>query len=615
MYYDLIDINNWQEIIKEIKNNKIVIFGAGNNGKVLLNLLPYKVSYFIDNDREKWNTELKDIPIKSPDTLKIEKEKISVLIVGYLYEDMINQISKFNLGENIHIYNVYSIFEHMLNKISFSNRGESLLKFFKDISNNLNIENVILSKEKICILICNHTFSSSPFYLMTIALMLKTRGNDVQIIWDDIEGLDELYYNHENITAIQNEVIDEILNYMNDRFNIEVIKVSKMESEDLNEQDIMELKKLSSVNTISKYRKVFFGLEGEEYKKKCFEILEDGLKKVKGLFKKNKIDKMVSFTGIHKKTGLYTWVARNYNIQIFSYDSSNSDILLTTDGICTHYDHVEKVIVENKINNDLLKRFIKFAEENFNERLQSENEVNSYVYQKVKYDEKINNYKYDIIVPLNICWDAAALGYESIFESIGEWLIETINYILENTDANVVVRQHPAERFFNSGEDIELELKNRFGDNFRFTYISSDAEINTYSLIKNAKLVLPHTSTIGIESALLNKPVVMATYAYYSNMSFVKKAKSKEEYFSFIKNTLNENPKKISNESLNQAKLCYALMMLDSIETTFTDINMNSWVCESFENLLKNKEVKDILDIFESGDPIEIYKTENKFMN
>lgn len=614
MYYDLIDTNKWEEIISEIKNDKIVIFGAGNNGKVLLDLLPYKVSYFIDNDREKWNAELKNIPIKSPETLKNEKEKVNVLVVGYLYEDMINQVSKFNLGENIYIYNVYSILEHMLNKISFSSRGENIIKFFEDIPNNLIMENEILSKEIVSIVVSNFCFSSSPFYLMTIALMLKARGNNVQIIWDDIEGLDELYYNHKNITVMQNEVIGKILNYMNDRFNIEVIKVSKMESETLNENDIMELKKLSRVNTISKYRKVFFGAEGEEYEKKCFEILTDNLKKVKGLFKKYKIDKIVSFTGIHKKTGLYTWVAQNNNALVISYDASNSNTLLITEGEATHYKHIERIVLENKLNSDLFSSFLNFAEENFNNRLMSANSIDDYVYQKVKYDKNVDKYKYDIVIPLNICWDGAALGFDSIFDSIVDWLIETINFIIENTEAKVAVRQHPAERFFNTGEDIKSELKNRFGNNPRFIYISSDDDVNTYNLIKNSKLVLPHTSTIGIESVLLSKPVIMATYSYYSNMSFIKKAKSKNEYFSLIKDTLKNDTQKITNKSLEEAKLCYALMMLTSIKTKFTDINMNSWVCDTFKNLFDDRNIEAILRIIESGDPLAIYSAEKRFI-
>ncbi|MBO0529848.1 hypothetical protein EXQ37_09665 [Clostridium botulinum] len=612
--YRLIDINKWEETLDQIKDKKIVVFGAGNNGRELLDILPYKVSYFIDNDREKWNKKLNNISIKNPEILKNEKENVSVLVVGYLYDDMISQLSKFNLEENIHIYNVYSALKHIFDKASFSNRGEDVINFYKRIPDDIVINNGF-SKEKISILVSNFSFSSSPFYLITIAIMLKVRGNDVEIIWDDLEGLDELYYNHDNMTSTQNEIIGKVLNYVNERFNIEVIKISEMGLEYLDYNDIRELKKLSKVNTILKYRKVFFDKECEEYREKCFEVLKYNLKKIKYLFNNFKMEKIVTFTGIHEKTGLYTWTAKNYNIQVFSYDASSSDMLLTTEGVATHYKHIEKIIMENKLEYDLSRKFMNFTEENFNKRLISDNNIDSYVYQKAKYEKKNSKYKYDVIIPLNICWDGAALGLDSVFDFIGEWLIETIRYILENTDVKIAVRQHPAERFFNSGEDIKLELKNRFGNNPRFTYISSDDEINTYNLIKSAKLVLPHTSTIGIESVLLGKPVVMATYSYYSNMSFVKKAKSKEEYFFMIKNILNCSSKQLSNTSLEQAKLCYALMMLTSIQTKFTDINMNWWVIKSFEKLLNNKNIKDILSIFESGDPIDIYKTQNKFIN
>jgi hypothetical protein len=612
--YELCDMNKWNEILNRIKDKKVVIFGAGSNAKSLLDFFPYEVSYFIDNDRGKIGQYIMNTVIKSPEVLKDETEDVYVLVVGYFYDEMINQLSKFNLGQNIHVYNVYNIFVHMINKISFSNKGENLINFLKKIPDGMIVNNDF-SKDKISILISNFSFSSSPFYLITIAVMLKVRGNDVQIIWDDLEGLDELYYNHENMTSIQNQTISKLLDYINDRFNIKLIRVSDLELEGLNDNDIKELKKLSKVNAISKYRKAFFGIEGEEYEKKCFEILKYSLKKVKNLFKKYKIHKIVSFTGIHKKTGLYTWAAKEHNIQILSYDASSSSVLLTTEGVSTHYEHIEKIIMEDILDDNLSRKLINFTEQNFNKRLMSANDINSYVYQKIKYDEKINKHKYDIIIPLNICWDGAALGFNGIFSSIDEWLIETIKYILENTDATVAVRQHPAERFFNTGEDIRVKLENTFGYNTKFAYISSNDEINTYNLVKNAKLVLPYTSTIGIESALLGKPVVMATYSYYSNMSFVEKAKSKEDYFWLIKNILNENVEKISRESLNQAKLSYALMMLTSIQTKFTDINMDFWVFESFEDLMSNKDIKNILNIFESGDPIDIYKTQNRIIN
>lgn len=603
--YKLIDINKWEETLDQIKDKKIVIFGAGNNGKELLDMLPYKVSYFIDNDREKWNKKLNNISIKNPEVLKNEKENVSVLVVGYLYDDMISQLSKFNLGKNIHVYNVYSILENMLNELSFFNRGEDMINFYKRIPDNIIINNG-LSKEKISVLVSNFSFSSSPFYLITIAVMLKVRGNDVEIIWDDLEGLDEIYYNHDNMTSTQNKIIDKILNYVNERFNIKIIKMSEMGLEYLDSDDIRELKELSKVNTISKYRKVFFDKECEEYEKKCFEVLKYNFKKIKYLFNNYKIEKIVSFTGLHKKTGLYTWGGNKYNILVFSYDVSDRGLIVATEGAVTHQIDILKIIKEKKLNNELLKKIIHFSEDHFYKRLMSINNKSLGIYQQEKYNEKVNNYKYDIVIPLNICWDGAALGINSFFNSFGDWLRETITYILDNTEATIAVRQHPGERFFNTGKDIKRQLERNFHNNSRVAYISCQDNINTYNLVKEAKVVLPYTSTVGIESVLLNKIVIMENNAYYSEMKFVQKAKSKEDYFFKIKDCLSYKSYKLSKQSIDEALLCYALVMFNYIETKFIDLNMNIWIKESFEDMIRREDVKKFLHTFETGEPIAL---------
>lgn len=608
---DLINKEEWEKCLEKIKDKKIIIFGAGNNGETLLELLPYKVSYFIDNDKFKWNKQLNNIKIKNPEDIKRDTEEIVVLVCGYLYEDMIKQLKEFGISEK-NIYNVYLMIEDLLNKKTFFNRGTQVINFLKGAKYELSgVKN--LDSDKTSILISNFCFSSSPFYLIVIAVMMKMRGNSVELIWDDVEGIDEIYYNKDNITTIQNEVIEKVLNYVNIRFDIKVIKVSEMELEYLDEEDLEELKKLSNINTISKYRKIFFDEECKIYEKECFKVLKDNMKQVKMLFQKYEIKKILSFTGIHRKTGLYTWYAKKNKIKVLSYDAWISDILITTDGICTHFNHIEKIVMENRLDEKLLKKCIKFSEENFNKRLNTSNDIDLYVYQKTRYNENINKEKYDIVIPLNISWDAGALGYESTFKSMQDWLIETIEYILKDTDKTVVVRQHPAERFLNSGEDIKTVLQKKFSNSEKFKYISSDDDINTYNLIKNSKLVLPYTSTIGIESVLLKKPVIMATYNYYANSSFVRKAKSKEEYFSLIKKIVYENKKESTHNEIKEAKIFYALMMLTTIPTIFTDLNMNYWVKEPFEKIYKNKTVQDILDIFESGDPIDIYKSDNMF--
>lgn len=611
--YELIDKVKWEELLGKIKDKKIVIFGSGNNGQVLLEILPYKVDYFIDNDENKTGKRINDIVVNLPSCLEEETEDVCVLVTGFFYRDMINQLNHLKLKENIRIYNVYISLKHIFDKRSFFYRGEALINFIKSIPNNINYYTKNKkSKEVISVLITNCSFSSSTFYSIVLAVMLTLRGNRVELIWDDLEGFDELYYDYDDITDIQNKVIEKVLNYITQNFDIKVTKVSEAGAELIDDIDKRELKKLAKANTIAKFRKVFFDKEEIEYENKCFEVLENNFKKINGLFLNKKIEKIITFTGLHRKAGLYTWATKKYGVKSISYDGSSSALLMTTDGICTHYDHIRTLLKENKLTEEFSKKLIEFAEQNFSKRLQSANDLNAYVYQTVSYDENTLDYEYDVIIPLNIGWDAAALGYEGAFNSMGEWLIETVGFVLENTNAKIAVRQHPAERFFDSGQDIELKLKTLFSNNERFTYISSDEEINTYSLIKNAKIVLPYTSTIGIEAALLNKTVIIATDVYYSDMNFVKKAESKYEYFSLIKEALSDGYE-LANQFEDEAKLLYALGMLTSIKTEFTDVNFNSWINNKFDDLYNENTVKSILSIIESGNAIDIYTTQNRF--
>ena len=146
--------------------------------------------------------------------------------------------------------------------------------------------------------------------------------------------------------------------------------------------------------------------------------------------------------------------------------------------------------------------------------------------------------KVDILFPLNILWDAASLGRNQFFDSPFYWLRDTIDFLLNSTDAVVGVRQHPRERVFKqfgTGDKLGEYLIKRFGHHPRFYFISCDEKINTYLLIENCKIVLPYTSTVGIEAAMMGKTVILESNVYYNNQPFVLTARSKEDYFQKIK--------------------------------------------------------------------------------
>ncbi|KUK14654.1 MAG: hypothetical protein H5T91_03605 [Synergistetes bacterium] len=82
----------------------IVIFGASSGGKEALEILKFlnrSPSYFTDNDRKKWGTEIEGVKVIPPEELKALNPDI-IIIGSTVYEDeMVEQIESYGLGDRI----------------------------------------------------------------------------------------------------------------------------------------------------------------------------------------------------------------------------------------------------------------------------------------------------------------------------------------------------------------------------------------------------------------------------------------------------------------------------------------------------------------------------------
>ena len=55
----------------------------------------------------------------------------------------------------------------------------------------------------------------------------------------------------------------------------------------------------------------------------------------------------------------------------------------------------------------------------------------------------------------------------------------------------------------------------------RCRFVAAEDSVNSYDLLRSARLVLPFTSNIGIEAAAIGKPVLVSGAAYYADLGFV----------------------------------------------------------------------------------------------
>jgi len=215
---------------------------------------------------------------------------------------------------------------------------------------------------------------------------------------------------------------------------------------------------------------------------------------------------------------------------------------------------------------------------------------------------------WDIIVPLNLRWDSAALCRQRLFSSVGDWLSQLLAWAEKHPTARIAIRQHPCEKLVDyRGTDDFSKLLPKFpGMGERATYFSAQHEVNTYDLIAGAKVVLPFTSRVGIESVMLGKPVILGTQCYYGSCGFTSNPKTTAEYFANLTEAL-AGRLSVTEEARERARVAYYLAECClELKTSFTPAPQDypHWVHEPPQKIWSEPANEDLLKAFISREPL-----------
>jgi hypothetical protein len=110
------------------------------------------------------------------------------------------------------------------------------------------------------------------------------------------------------------------------------------------------------------------------------------------------------------------------------------------------------------------------------------------------------------------------------FDSMLDWVNETVRIAERHPELQFVIRAHPAESRVPGREsrDRVVEVVRRtfatIPANLRL--IDSEEPFDSYALVDAAEVVVVYTSTIGLEAAALGKPVCVAGKAHYGEHGF-----------------------------------------------------------------------------------------------
>jgi len=434
-------------------------------------------------------------------------------------------------------------------------------------------------------------------YSLECARKLAASGVPVTIVWDptDIFGCASNAWEVEQLERVVDAV----------RSEFEVINAVNASEDDSGASAF--LSELALENAVQKQR----GEEGAEEMLAQNPNLEQAMKahtaKVRGLLRKRAFDWLLLPGGVWGTSGIYAGVAREIGLSVTTYDSGPSTLFIGQDGIAAHACNI------GEVTNELLKemagnpaerrRITEISQRQIEIRMRGQDE-----FRLQPVASGSTRWQWDIVVALNLRWDSAALCRRHLFASVGDWLAQLVAWVEAHPMARLAIRQHPCEKLatHRGTDDFGKLLARhpRLAD--RATYISAHDTINTYDLMAGAKVVLPFTSRVGIEAAMLGKPVILGSRCFYEACGFTSSPATIDDYFAAISEAL-DGKRIVSEESRERACVAYYLTecCLD-LKTRFTaePLDYAAWVRESPEKIWSEPQNEDLLRVLTCREPL-----------
>lgn len=608
-----VDFEYIKNIIDRNKGKKVYCFGAGSAAKLLMDKIPnLQVNKFLDNNEELHGEEIWGVEVVNPEILKKEdKNNYIVLIISQHIVGIEKQLEDFGLKKDIEYYDIYTPMRPYFTSVKIDKKTKQFEEFIDRIPNDL-FKDIPLSKEEHVGVVCICEASKTlVYYALVKGLLLRMDGYKVTLIIDALSGF-ESYIFFSGVEKFLLENITPVLEKIKEKCpDIEIHYIDQEGKEDLEQRDKEE------ICYYTPYIKKWLrgrpeqGLSNikENVDDVITNILYNAFSYVKAYFRHHSYTSIDVRSGVHRHRMAYTCIARRNGMRV---STSDSETLYSSDGAAAHYGDVVKLVKGDYFSEDEKNAIIELANDDFQKRKNSLRTDEGYNYQTEGYAEHIQSY--DIIIPLNIFWDAAALARDDVFANEFEWLNETLSFLMEHTNATVMVREHPAqacngEYEFNY-DDIKQQISCLEQYKHRIYYASAGDAINTYQYLEQCKLVLPYTSTVGIEAAMLGKNVITHTKVYYSNCNMTYRANGKKDYYDAILyylDTLKMEPEKIRNASL----VYYFLQETIGFECLFSPKN-DQWLQSSIDELYQQITVRDIINLVGKGIPIAYAEIERK---
>jgi len=156
------------------------------------------------------------------------------------------------------------------------------------------------------------------------------------------------------------------------------------------------------------------------------------------------------------------------------------------------------------------------------------------------------SYKQIVPVFTNVIYDTSQVHANTIFNHMFTWLDHILEIIHSHPDTLFVIRAHPDEMRPGTAKQSRESVHdwvysqgvNKLSN---VVYIDSQEYISSYELIQRSKFLMVYNSSIGLEAALMGKPVLCAGKARYTQYPTVYLPGNVSEFHSLTEDLLKKD--------------------------------------------------------------------------
>jgi hypothetical protein len=443
--------------------------------------------------------------------------------------------------------------------------------------------------------------SPVPWFSMAMGLLLAGRGHRVTFVLDD-----QLFGTDSRIWRLQLTCLRAVLAIVGSRHPVLRLSDFRTAGEiDVGTQAAID--RLAYLNAVWA-RKGETGIDTEAMQRSAGQLL-DSQRAITALLDRHPQELLFVPGGICGTSGLWLRTGRLRGIRVSTYDSGGYGVLLlAADGIACQLHDIPRAYAalrDETESTDERKLVIGYAEEEIGKRRAGTDKFSSQIKGA---SGKRPEYEGGLLIALNSPWDSAALGLHAVFETTQDWIVQTVRYALEHSEAPVLVRQHPVERLpiARSVDDTRALLHQHFCENPRLHFIGAEDPVNSYDLLEQVAAVVVYTSTVGVEAAAHGRPVITESTSYYANLGFVLKATTAQEYFGYLDDAI--AGRRTVTPSMREAAQCcyYITQCCNWLQTSFTVPDFPTWSRRPFAELASDATVDTVVTSVATDMPVSL---------